>query len=100
MSLSIRAKLFAGFGAVLALLALVGSFGIARLAAADEAAHALAEQEYAAVEETMAVQEAVRAIQRDEKPEDLVGTVSFLASEDAAFITGQTVVVDGGSAMV
>jgi len=41
-----------------------------------------------------------RAIQRDEKPEDLVGTVSFLASEDAAFITGQTLVVDGGSAMV
>jgi NAD(P)-dependent dehydrogenase (short-subunit alcohol dehydrogenase family) len=41
-----------------------------------------------------------RAIQRDEKPEDLVGTVSFLASEDAAFLTGQTLVVDGGSAMV
>jgi NAD(P)-dependent dehydrogenase (short-subunit alcohol dehydrogenase family) len=43
---------------------------------------------------------ATRAIQRDEKPEDLVGTVSFLASEDAAFITGQTLVVDGGSAMI
>jgi NAD(P)-dependent dehydrogenase (short-subunit alcohol dehydrogenase family) len=41
-----------------------------------------------------------RAIARDEKPEDLVGTVSFLASEDAAFITGQTLVVDGGSAMI
>jgi NAD(P)-dependent dehydrogenase (short-subunit alcohol dehydrogenase family) len=41
-----------------------------------------------------------RAIPRDEKPEDLVGTVSFLASDDAAFITGQTLVVDGGSAMV
>ena len=41
-----------------------------------------------------------RAIQRDEKPEDLVGTVSFLVSEDAAFLTGQTIVVDGGSAMV
>ncbi len=41
-----------------------------------------------------------RAIQRDEKPEDLVGTVSFLASEDAAFLTGQTLVVDGGSAMI
>ena len=41
-----------------------------------------------------------RAIQRDEQPEDLVGTVSFLASEDAAFITGQTLVVDGGSAML
>ena len=41
-----------------------------------------------------------RAIARDEKPEDLVGTVSFLASDDAAFMTGQTLVVDGGSAMV
>jgi NAD(P)-dependent dehydrogenase (short-subunit alcohol dehydrogenase family) len=41
-----------------------------------------------------------RAIQRDEHPDDLVGAVSFLASEDAAFITGQTLVVDGGSAMV
>jgi NAD(P)-dependent dehydrogenase (short-subunit alcohol dehydrogenase family) len=41
-----------------------------------------------------------RAIARDEKPEDLVGAVSFLASDDAAFITGQTLVVDGGSAML
>ncbi len=43
---------------------------------------------------------ATRAIARDETPEDLVGTVSFLASEDSAFITGQTLVVDGGSAMI
>jgi NAD(P)-dependent dehydrogenase (short-subunit alcohol dehydrogenase family) len=43
---------------------------------------------------------ASRAIPRDEKPEDLVGTVSFLASDDASFITGQTLVVDGGSAML
>ena len=43
---------------------------------------------------------ATRAIQRDETPEDLVGTVGFLASADAAFITGQTLVVDGGSAMI
>jgi NAD(P)-dependent dehydrogenase (short-subunit alcohol dehydrogenase family) len=41
-----------------------------------------------------------RAIQRDEQPEDLVGAVSFLASADAAFMTGQTLVVDGGSAMI
>ncbi|HYI86759.1 MAG TPA: glucose 1-dehydrogenase [Burkholderiales bacterium] len=41
-----------------------------------------------------------RAIQRDETPEDLVGAVSFLASADAAFMTGQTLVVDGGSAML
>jgi NAD(P)-dependent dehydrogenase (short-subunit alcohol dehydrogenase family) len=43
---------------------------------------------------------ATRAIPRDETPEDLVGAVSFLASADAAFITGQTLVVDGGSAMI
>ena len=41
-----------------------------------------------------------RAIPRDESPEDLVGTVSFLASDDSAFMTGQTLVVDGGSAML
>ena len=41
-----------------------------------------------------------RAIQRDQTPEDLVGAASFLASADAAFITGQTLVVDGGSAML
>ena len=43
---------------------------------------------------------ATRAIARDETPHDLVGAVSFLASDDAAFMTGQTLVVDGGSAMV
>ena len=42
---------------------------------------------------------AARAIQRDEHPEDLVGAVSFLASADAAFMTGQTLLVDGGAAM-
>jgi NAD(P)-dependent dehydrogenase (short-subunit alcohol dehydrogenase family) len=46
------------------------------------------------------VTRSTRAIQRDETPEDLVGAVSFLASADAAFITGQTLVVDGGSAML
>jgi NAD(P)-dependent dehydrogenase (short-subunit alcohol dehydrogenase family) len=41
-----------------------------------------------------------RAIRRDETPSDIVGAASFLASDDAAFITGQTLVVDGGSAML
>jgi NAD(P)-dependent dehydrogenase (short-subunit alcohol dehydrogenase family) len=41
-----------------------------------------------------------RAIQRPQRPEDIAGAVSFLASDDAGFMTGQTVVVDGGSAMV
>ena len=37
-----------------------------------------------------------QAIKRIETPEDLAKAVSFLASDDAAFITGQTLVVDGG----
>lgn len=40
-----------------------------------------------------------RAIKRVEVPQDLVGTLVFLASDDAAFITGQTLVVDGGNVM-
>jgi NAD(P)-dependent dehydrogenase (short-subunit alcohol dehydrogenase family) len=38
-----------------------------------------------------------RALPRDAYPDDLVGAVSFLASDDAAFITGQILAVDGGS---
>jgi 3-oxoacyl-[acyl-carrier protein] reductase len=38
-----------------------------------------------------------RALKRDEQAEDLVGAVYFLASEDAAFITGQIINVDGGA---
>ena len=42
---------------------------------------------------------ATRALKRDETPEDLVGACVFLASSDSDFITGQTLIVDGGSAM-
>ena len=45
------------------------------------------------------VTRATRALKRDETPEDLVGACIFLASSDSDFITGQTLVVDGGSAM-
>ena len=37
-----------------------------------------------------------RAIKRDMVPEDLVGMLLFLASEDSDFVTGQTFNVDGG----
>jgi 3-oxoacyl-[acyl-carrier protein] reductase len=40
-----------------------------------------------------------RIIQRAEQPEDLVGTVVFLASPASDFITGQTIHVDGGSVL-
>jgi NAD(P)-dependent dehydrogenase (short-subunit alcohol dehydrogenase family) len=38
----------------------------------------------------------LRALRRTETREDVVGTVVFLASEESAFVTGQTIVVDGG----
>lgn len=42
---------------------------------------------------------ASRAIKRDQLPEDVIAPLVFLASDDCAFMTGQALVVDGGSAM-
>ena len=38
-----------------------------------------------------------RSLKRDQMPEDLEGTLLFLASSASDFMTGQTLVVDGGS---
>ncbi len=38
-----------------------------------------------------------QAIKRTSLPSDLVGALSFLTSDDAAFMTGQTLIVNGGS---
>ncbi|MBG7609473.1 MAG: glucose 1-dehydrogenase [Anaerolineae bacterium] len=38
-----------------------------------------------------------QCIKRSELPEDLVGALVFLASDDSAFFTGQTMTVDGGT---
>lgn len=59
------------------------------LARAPRAGFATMDDEFNAVAQ-------VQAIKRPEVPEDLVGAVSFLTSDDAAFITGQTLNVDGG----
>jgi NAD(P)-dependent dehydrogenase (short-subunit alcohol dehydrogenase family) len=37
-----------------------------------------------------------RTLRRDQVPEDVAGAVTFLAGPGAAFITGQTMVIDGG----
>ena len=48
------------------------------------------------VEQLRDVSVAARTIQRDQVPEDVVGAVSYLASPAASFVTGQTIVIDGG----
>ena len=59
------------------------------LARPPRAGIASMEEEFESIAQT-------QAIKRTEVPEDLVGTVAFLTSDDAAFITGQTLNVDGG----
>jgi NAD(P)-dependent dehydrogenase (short-subunit alcohol dehydrogenase family) len=48
------------------------------------------------VEKLRDVSVAARTIQRDQVPEDVVGAVVFLCTPEADFVTGQTMVIDGG----
>ena len=48
------------------------------------------------VEKLRDVSIASRTLQRDQVPEDVVGAVVFLCTPAADFITGQTMVIDGG----
>jgi NAD(P)-dependent dehydrogenase (short-subunit alcohol dehydrogenase family) len=43
---------------------------------------------------------AAQSLKRREEPEDVAGAAVFLASKDADFISGQFIVVDGGSVML
>ena len=42
----------------------------------------------------------MQCLRRHEAPQDLVGVAAFLASDDAGFITGQTINCDGGLAFI
>ncbi len=48
------------------------------------------------VEKLRDVSVAARTLQRDQLPEDVVGAVVFLCSPESDFVTGQTIVIDGG----
>ena len=50
----------------------------------------------ASMDEEFASVATFQAIRRPEVPEDLIGAMSFITSDDAAFMTGQTLNVDGG----
>ena len=46
-----------------------------------------------------AAQSNSRFLKRQQTPGDLAGTLIYLASADSDFVTGQIIVVDGGSAL-
>jgi NAD(P)-dependent dehydrogenase (short-subunit alcohol dehydrogenase family) len=48
------------------------------------------------VEALQDVSVGARTLKRDQVPEDVVGAVAFLCGPGATFITGQTMVIDGG----
>jgi len=48
------------------------------------------------VEKLRDVSVAARTLQRDQVPEDVVGAVVYLAGPGSDFVTGQTIVIDGG----
>ena len=49
------------------------------------------------VEQLQEVSAKARVLVRDQYPEDIVGAVLFFAAEQSSFITGQSLVVDGGA---
>jgi NAD(P)-dependent dehydrogenase (short-subunit alcohol dehydrogenase family) len=49
------------------------------------------------VEQLREVSAQARVLARDQYPEDIVGAVLFFASAQSSFITGQSLVVDGGA---
>jgi NAD(P)-dependent dehydrogenase (short-subunit alcohol dehydrogenase family) len=51
---------------------------------------------FATMEDEFAFAAKMQAIKRPEVPGDLLGAISFLTSDDAAFMTGQTLNIDGG----
>jgi NAD(P)-dependent dehydrogenase (short-subunit alcohol dehydrogenase family) len=51
------------------------------------------------VEEYMEQAARTRAVQRAMEPDDLVGAVLFLSSPESDFVSGQTLIVDGGAVM-
>lgn len=82
-------------GLVRALAAELGADGITinavapGLTATENARHDIPEAHFALVRSR-------QAVPRTGEPDDIAAAVSFLASEDASFITGQTLLVDGG----
>ncbi|TBN36358.1 SDR family oxidoreductase [Paracoccus subflavus] len=73
----------------------LGGFGITVNAILPGAVETEIERETVSPEQRVAFI-AQRSLPRAQVPQDLGGVVSFLISEDAGFMTGQSLIVDGG----
>ena len=40
-----------------------------------------------------------QSLKRNPQPEDMIGTVMWLASDASAFVTARTIAIDGGTVM-
>jgi 3-oxoacyl-[acyl-carrier protein] reductase/(S)-1-phenylethanol dehydrogenase len=86
----------ANIGFTRALASELGDFGITVNAIAPSLVRT-ATSEASALSQMYDVVAESQAIKRLQVPADLTGAALFLASDDAAFITGQTLPVDGGA---
>lgn len=86
----------ANIGFTRALSAEVGSFGITVNAIAPGLVKTRTSENSPLAGMFDVLPNTMQSIHRLEEPEDLTGAAVFLASDDAAFITGQTLAVDGG----
>jgi len=75
----------------------LGDFGITVNAVAPSGVRTPGLQDIGASDEVMQMVAQAQAIKRVMEPADVVGTVSFLASDDAAMITAQVLFTDGGA---
>ena len=48
------------------------------------------------IEKLRDVSVSARTLQRDQVPEDVVGAVVYFSGPGSTFVTGQTIVIDGG----
>jgi 3-oxoacyl-[acyl-carrier protein] reductase len=88
-------------GATRTLAVELGPFGITANAVAPgfivtDMTAALAERLGSTLEDFTAERAAITPVRRAGTPADIAGVIAFLAGDDASFLTGQTIYVDGG----